>query len=65
MKEAQKAETKIRRMRRTAEKAVEAANLKWNNKVDGYIASLPVDVRAVLRAGGVLSIGEGDAPEEV
>lgn len=62
MKDAQKAETKLRRMRRAADKARDAVEAKWTAKVDSYIDGLPVEVRAVLRAGGVLEHAEG-APE--
>lgn len=60
MKDAQKAETKLRRMRKASDRAVRQAESKWNAKVDAYIEGLPVEVRAVLRAGGVL---EHEAPE--
>ncbi len=54
MKEALKAETKIRRMRRTQEAALSQALAKWDRKVDEYVSNLAPEVRAVLRAGGVL-----------
>ncbi len=65
MKQALKAETKIRRMRRNAEKAIDRVNDKWNTKVEALIGSLPVEVRSVLRAGGVLEATQAapEAPE--
>jgi hypothetical protein len=63
MKEAQKAETKLRRIERAGERAQDAVRSKWESKREEFIATLPVQVRSVLRAGGVLPYaGTGTLP---
>lgn len=53
-KEAMKAETKLRHIKTRAAKAALEVNQKWAAKERAYLDTLPEEVRAVLRAAGVL-----------
>lgn len=52
-----KAETKLRHIKARAANAVTEVNQKWAAKERAYLDTLPEDVRAVLRAAGVLPPG--------
>lgn len=49
-----KAETKLRHIKTRAAYALNEVAQKWGAKERSYLDALPEDVRAVLRAAGVL-----------
>lgn len=60
-KEAQKAETKLKNLEKRAKVALDRAATKWDEKRKAYVASLPIQVRGMLKAGAV--INDFDLPE--
>jgi hypothetical protein len=54
-KEAMKAETRLRNIRKHAQKAQLETALRWADKERGYLSTLAPEVRAVLKAAGVMA----------
>jgi hypothetical protein len=53
-KEAMKAETKLRNIRKRATRAVQETQQKWEDREKGYLSTLSADVRSVLIAAGAI-----------
>jgi len=62
--EAMKAETKLRRMIRSRDKAIMGVTAAWDHRVSSHVLGLPSGVLAILRAGGVVGPEYNSAPAE-
>jgi len=64
-KEAMKAETKLRNLRKRAAKAAQLVELAWAARERAYLLGISTEIKAVLRAAGYLFPGDYEPAKEV